>query len=71
MSTVTVSAGVPGPRGAKGEKGEKGDPGAPGAPGGTLSADAENRARPGNDGGLYVPEWDGTDPLAYYILARS
>ncbi len=65
---VVVEVGMPGPRGHQGEKGNKGDPG---APGGTLSTDPENRARAGTDGGLHVPEWEGTDPLAYYILARS
>lgn len=38
---------------------------------GALSADPDNRIRAGSDQGAYVPQWEGTDPLAYYILAKS
>lgn len=48
-----------------------GTPGPPGRPGITLSTDPENRARAGADGGLYVPEWVGAAPLAYYLLERN
>lgn len=68
---VTV-LGQRGPAGPAGQPGQPGPAGAPGAPGlsGAISADADNRATHGTDGGLYVPEL-AVDPLAYYILARS
>lgn len=63
---VTVMVGVLGPEGKKGEKGEKGDATVVG-----VSADPGNFMEVGGDGGLYVPDDIPTDPLAYYLLARS
>ena len=58
--TVIVSnvIGVRGPQG----------PGGGDAP--AISADPENRARAGSDGGVFVPEL-AADPVAYYILAKG
>ena len=38
---------------------------------GGISNDAGNAITHGTDGGLYTPDDIPTDPLAYYILARS
>lgn len=35
-----------------------------------ISGDLNNRAAVGDDGGVFVPELT-SDPLSYYILARS
>jgi len=57
--TLVVEAGIPGP------------PGPPGADGaGFVSADPGNRLALGADAGLFVPELS-TDPLAWYLLAKS
>lgn len=50
---------------------EVAEQGPPGAPIGGLSEDPGNAATHGSDGGLYVPDDIPTDPLAFYILARS
>jgi len=63
---VVVTEGSIGPEGKKGDKGEKGDATVVG-----VSADPGNNMAVGGDGGLYVPDDIPTDPLAYYILARS
>ena len=36
-----------------------------------ISADADNRATLGTDGGVYVRDDLVPDPLAYYILAKA
>ena len=36
-----------------------------------ISADSDNRMTTGADSGVFVPEWNGPEPLAYYILAKS
>lgn len=36
-----------------------------------ISADPDNRATLGSDGGVYVPDDLVPDPLAYYILAKA
>ena len=36
-----------------------------------ISADPNNRAEAGSDGGVYVSDDLNPDPLAYYILSRS
>ena len=59
-----VVLGIPGPPGPPGEKGANGDVS-------SLSADPGNAITVGTDGGLYAPDDIPTDPLAYYILARS
>lgn len=56
---VVVEAGIPGPRGLDGTGS------------GTVSADIANRARRGSDGGVFVPEWVGDDPLFFYLNARG
>ncbi|RMW96034.1 hypothetical protein EBQ26_10535 [Allofranklinella schreckenbergeri] len=61
--TVTI-VGVPGPAGPPGPPGA----GSGGAP--LISADAANRLKPGSDGGLHVAD-TLSDPVAYYILAKS
>ncbi len=43
--------------------------GPPGPPA-VISSDPDNRLTNGSDAGLYVPELT-TDPLAYYILAKT
>lgn len=53
------------------EVAEQGAPGAPGSPPGGLSNDVGNAITHGSDGGIYTPDALPTDPLAYYILARS
>lgn len=59
-------------QGPPGPPGPQGAAGAPGKDGQTnISADTPNRLRLGSDGGLYVPDDLVTDPLAYYILAKS
>jgi len=46
--------------------------GAPGRDGAsTISTDPDNRLTTGTDNGLFSPNWSGTDPLAYYILAKA
>ncbi|PAX17097.1 hypothetical protein CLI92_06000 [Vandammella animalimorsus] len=60
---VTI-VGVPGPAGPPGPPGA----GSGGAP--LISADAANRLKPGRDGGLHVAD-TLSDPVAYYILAKS
>lgn len=50
---------------------EVAEQGQPGAPIGGLSKDAGNALTHGSDGGIYAPDDIPTDPLAYYILARS
>lgn len=55
---VTNVIGVRGPQG----------PGGGDAP--AISADPENRAHLGTDGGVFVPEL-AADPVAYYILAKG
>ena len=55
---VTNVVGVRGPQG----------PGGGDAP--AISADPENRAHAGSDGGVFVPEL-AADPVAYYILAKG
>lgn len=60
--TTVISEGIAGPPG----KGLKGDPG----DAASLSTDPENRSRLGDDGKIYTPELT-TDPLAFYILAKS
>ncbi|MFT4041217.1 MAG: hypothetical protein QM692_23750 [Thermomicrobiales bacterium] len=54
-------------------EGVQGPPGPPGPAGsGTaISADADNRATLGSDGGVYVSDDFAPDPLAYYILAKA
>lgn len=49
--------------------GRQGLPGRDGA--GSISTDAGNAIVTGSDDGLYAPDALPTDPLAYYILARS
>jgi len=53
--------------------GMQGLPGIQGTPGSSasISADPDNRLTTGTDSGIFSPEWSGTDPLAYYILAKS
>lgn len=58
QSGMVAMVGAPGPRGPAGS-------------GSTPSVDSQNRATLGSDSQLYVPEWAGADPLAYYILAKS
>lgn len=72
VRAAPIGVTVLGQRGPAGPAGQPGPAGAAGAPGvsGAISADADNRATHGADGGLYVPEL-AVDPLAYYILARS
>lgn len=53
------------------EVAEQGPAGAPGSPPGGLSNDPGNAITHGSDGGIYAPDDIPTDPLAYYILARS
>lgn len=48
----------------------QGPPGPPGL-GATVSPNPDNRLVVAGDGGLYVPNDLATDPLAYYILAKS
>lgn len=36
-----------------------------------ISADPDNRAAAGTDGGVYVSNDFTPDPLAYYILAKA
>lgn len=57
--TLVVEVGLPGPPGKDGRDGS-----------GFVSAHPENRLVIAPDDGYYVPELM-TDPLAYYILARS
>lgn len=59
--TVTI-VGVPGPAGPPGP------PGSGGAP--LISSDADNRLKTGSDSGLHVAD-TLSDPVAYYILAKS
>lgn len=61
MPALEVDLGIPGP------------PGPPGPPGdiGNISNDPGNALVAGTDQGLYVPDDIPTDPLAFYILARS
>lgn len=37
----------------------------------SISADANNRAQLGTDGGVYVSDELTPNPLAYYILAKA
>ena len=60
---VTI-VGVPGPAGPPGPPGA----GSGGAP--LISSDADNRIKAGSDGGLHVAD-TLSDPVAYYILAKS
>ena len=55
---------------AMGAQGPAGAP-APVVAVGGISNDAGNAITHGTDGGLYAPDDIPTDPLAYYILARS
>lgn len=64
-----VSHAEQGPRGVPGKKGDPGEKGDPG-PAAFVSADANNMTREGTDGGLFTPDLV-SDPLAYYILAKS
>lgn len=64
-----ISHAEQGPRGVPGKKGDPGEKGDPG-PAAFVSADANNMTRVGTDGGLYTPDLV-SDPLAYYILAKS
>lgn len=50
--------------------GVRGPPGPGGGDAPAISADPENRARAGSDGGVFVPEL-AADPVAYYILAKG
>lgn len=50
--------------------GVRGLPGPGGGDAPAISADPENRARAGTDGGVFVPEL-AADPVAYYILAKG
>ena len=59
--TVVVSGGQQGPPGKP----------APVVSVGGISLDPGNSITNGTDGGLYAPDDIPTDPLAYYILARS
>lgn len=61
QETVVVSVGQQGPAG---------EPAPVGYVGG-ISLDPGNSITKGTDGGLYAPDDIPTDPLAYYILARS
>ena len=61
QETVVVAMGAQGPAGAP----------APVVAVGGISNDAGNAITHGTDGGLYTPDDIPTDPLAYYILARS
>ena len=58
--TVVTVVGVRGPQGGTGGGGN--------AP--AISADPENRAHLGTDGGVFVPEMKA-DLLAYYIVAMG
>lgn len=60
---VTI-VGIPGPAGPPGPPGA----GSGGAP--LISSDADNRLKTGSDGGLHVAD-TLSDPVAYYILAKS
>lgn len=51
------------------EVGLRGEPALQGS--GNISADPGNALTEGSDAGLYVPDDIPSDPLAYYILARS
>ena len=55
---------------AAGQQGPPGKP-APVVSVGGISLDPGNSITNGTDGGLYAPDDIPTDPLAYYILARS
>jgi hypothetical protein len=59
---VTVVS-MPGPPGPPGDAGS-GD-------GGFISSDANNRAKEGTDGGVFVLDDLNPSPLAYYILAKE
>ena len=48
----------------------RGPPG-PSASEAQISADPDNRLKPGSDGGLYVADTYIPDPLAYYLLERG
>ena len=61
QETAVVAVGAQGPAGAP----------APVVSVGGISNDAGNAITHGTDGGLYTPDDIPTDPLAYYILARS
>lgn len=61
QETVVVSMGQQGPAGKP----------APVVSVGSISLDPGNSITNGTDGGLYAPDDIPTDPLAYYILARS
>ena len=61
QETVVVSVAQQGPAGKP----------APVVSGGGISLDPGNIITKGTDGGLYAPDDIPTDPLAYYILARS
>ena len=61
QETAVVAVGAQGPAGAP----------APVVAVGGISSDVGNAITHGTDGGLYAPDDIPTDPLAYYILARS